>query len=209
METQSFTNRIRVALIAMVALLIASPSWASKPGEPTAVIQKTVDQVLGVLRDKTLQDPSRRKERLAKIRVIADDIFAWDLMAMRSLGPTWRTLDDEKRSRFVTVFKEILADQYLDDMDNFQGTETVDVHGAKPQGEQWTVETTLITHSRERVPIHYFMHKSEAGWRVHDFSVEGVSLVNHYRKSFRRFLVNESFDALLRRLERKSTTASR
>jgi ABC-type transporter MlaC component len=192
-----------------MALLTASLGWASKPGEPTAVIQKTVDQVLEVLRDKNLQVPSRRKERLAKIRVIADDIFAWDLMAMRSLGPTWRDLDDDKRSRFVSAFREILADQYLDDMDNFQGTETVDVHGAKSQGGHWSVETTLITHSRERVPIHYFMHKGEAGWRVHDFSVEGVSLVNHYRKSFRRFLVNESFDALLRRLERKSAAVSR
>jgi ABC-type transporter MlaC component len=44
------------------------------------------------------------------------------------------------------------------------------------------------------------MQREGSTWRAVDFSVEGVSLVNHYRKSFARFLVNHSFEELLAKL---------
>jgi ABC-type transporter MlaC component len=47
------------------------------------------------------------------------------------------------------------------------------------------------------VPIVYFMQEESGRWVVVDFSVEGVSLVNHYRKSFANFLVNHAFENLL------------
>jgi ABC-type transporter MlaC component len=68
------------------------------------------------------------------------------------------------------------------------------------------VKTVLVTHSRERVPIVYFMHQQNERWVIHDFSVEGVSLVNHYRKSFSNFLVNHTFDNLLDRLKARHPT---
>jgi ABC-type transporter MlaC component len=38
---------------------------------------------------------------------------------------------------------------------------------------------------------------------VVDLSVEGVSLVNHYRQTFSRFLANKQFPDLLQQLKRK------
>jgi ABC-type transporter MlaC component len=85
------------------------------------------------------------------------------------------------------------------------GDENVLIKGTEERGELRVVKTILVTHSRERVPLDYFMHREGNTWRAVDFSVEGVSLVNHYRKSFARFLVNHSFEELLAKLRPRAT----
>ena len=66
-----------------------------------------------------------------------------------------------------------------------------------------TVKTTLLTASREQIPIDYTLRQSGGKWRAQDVSIEGVSLVNHYRKTFSRFLINKSFVDLMQQLKHK------
>jgi ABC-type transporter MlaC component len=49
----------------------------------------------------------------------------------------------------------------------------------------------------------YTLRKFAPGWAVEDLSVEGVSLVNHYRQTFSRFLLNKTFAELMQQLKRK------
>ena len=62
------------------------------------------------------------------------------------------------------------------------------------------MDTTLVTASGDRVPINYVLRLQGERWVGIDVEIQGVSLVNHYRATFRRFLVNHSFDALPERL---------
>jgi ABC-type transporter MlaC component len=80
------------------------------------------------------------------------------------------------------------------------GDEKVEIKGAEARDELRLVKTILVTHSRDRVPLDYLMRHEPVGWRAIDFSIEGVSLVNHYRKSFGRYLANHTFQELLARL---------
>lgn len=168
---------------------------------PKQVIQQMVDQAFAVLRDKALK--TQPKLRLKKLREITDKAMDWNAMARSSLGPTWRGLPEAQRAEFVEVFKELLARQYRDDVDRFRGTERVTFAEVETVNELVIVKTTLLTSSGEKVPIHYTLHKLGAQWLVEDLSIEGVGMTNHYRKTFERFLVNESFEALLQRLKQK------
>jgi phospholipid transport system substrate-binding protein len=175
---------------------------------PQAVIRKTVDDAFAVLKDQALSGKSHRAQRLAALRAIADRTFDWAEMARASVGATWRTLDAAKRARFVEVFKDVLAARYMDDIDKFEGTEKVTIDGSAPEGEDTVVRTTLITSSREHVPIDYRMRGSGERWNVIDISIEGVSLVNHYRKTFSAALVNMTIDQLLDHLSKQLPAAS-
>jgi phospholipid transport system substrate-binding protein len=185
-------------------LLLGLASFAGGPAsaadDPAAVIRATVDRALEILRDPELRRPERRPDRIAKLRAVADQVFRWDVMAQSSLGVTYRRITDPERKEFVALFEDLIADDYMDDLDRFMGDESVTVQGVEVRDDQRVVKTLLVTHSRERVPIDYFMHREADKWVVHDFSVEGVSLVNHYRKSFSDFLVNHAFEELLDRL---------
>ena len=192
------------AVIVLLVLMLPS-SLRAASDEPAAIIRASVDAALVVLRDPALKKPEKRGERLEKLRVIADRVFNWQELAQSSLGATYRTINDAQRSEFLALFKELIAQDYRDDLDRFMGDENVLVKGTEERGELRVVKTILVTHSHDQVPLDYFMHREGDTWRAVDFSVEGVSLVNHYRKSFARFLVNHSFEELLAKLRPRAT----
>jgi len=176
---------------------------ASDSGEsaPEATIRKTVDDAFTVLKDPALAKPARRHERIAELRQIADRVFDWAEMARGSLGVHWRSLPPAERNQFVDVFKDVLAAQYIDDIDRFQGTEKVTVDGSTREGEDVTVQTTLLTASRDKVPLNYRMRREKSDWKVVDISIEGVSMVNHFRKTFSGALANMTVQQLIDRLK--------
>ena len=177
---------------------------AARGAEPAeVVIRQTVDEAFAVLRDKSLVGKERRGQRIAALRKIADRTFDWSSMARSSLGAAWRSLDPSRRTQFVDVFKDVLAAQYIDDIDRFQGSEVVRVDGSAREGDETVVRTTLVTASRERVPIDYRMRSDAGRWQVVDLSIEGVSLVNHFRKTFAAALANMTVPELIDRLKRQ------
>ncbi|HTV17321.1 MAG TPA: ABC transporter substrate-binding protein [Polyangiaceae bacterium] len=188
------------AIVAAVALTSAAPARAAA-ADAEELIRHTVDAVFVVLRDAELaKDRPRRMQRL---RDVIDPVFDWTLMAQSSLGPHWRKLSDAERAEFVRVFRELLAQRYMQDIDRFRGSEQVLVRGSDTVEDTIRVNTVLVTSSRERIPIDYFLQAEARGLQVVDFAVENVSLVNHYRATFSRFLVNRPFGELLRQLQQK------
>jgi phospholipid transport system substrate-binding protein len=197
---------IRRVLMLGLALSFVSSGALLAQEQPKPVVEKTVQEALKILRDEKLKGD--RKLRIAKLREVADRTFDWEGMAKSSLGAPWRTLNDAQRRDFVEVFKELLAQRYMDDLDRFQGSEELTVGNAEQQGELAVVKTTLFTVSRQQIPIDYTLRLEGGKWRAQDLSIEGISLVNHYRKTFARFLANKSFDQLLQQLKTKLGGAS-
>lgn len=209
MSGPSFLIHRRLVLILGVACLSAvatpAPCPAADTGAPAespeAVIRRMVDAVFEILRDPELAKD--RKLRMQRLRREVDTSFDWVSMAKSSLGHHWRTASEAERSRFVEIFKELLAQQYMDDIDRFRGNETVTIRGSEKAAELVVVKTILLTSSREQVPMDYTLQQVEGRHWVVDLAIEGVSLVNHYRKTFSRYLVNKSLADLLAQLERK------
>ena len=66
---------------------------------------------------------------------------------------------------------------------------------------QINTKTRLKDGSEYRVD--YKLLSNQAGWRVYDVVVEGISLINNYRSQFDRKLNKSSFDQLLNDLREK------
>lgn len=179
----------------------AASATAAALKPPEQLMRETIDAVFAILRKPELKADG--KLRMQRLRAAVDIAFDWEAMAQSSLGPPWRKLDGKQRRAFVGVFKELLAQQYMDDIDRFQGSERVQVTSVEKSGELQTVKSMLITSSREKVPMDYTLQLSSNGWRVVDLTIEGVSMVNHYRDTFSRFLTNKTFAELMQQLERK------
>jgi len=190
-------------LVAVVTLALAAPSVRAGADGPKEVMTKTIDAAFAVLKDRSLAGKDRRPERIAQLRRIADRTFDWSELARSSLGVKWRSLDETQRTRFVDVFEDVLSAQYMDDIDRFQGTEKVTVDSVIAEGDDALVRTTLLTSSRERVPMDYRMRVIDGRWRVVDLSIEGISMVNHFRKTFTAALVNLTIEDLITKLRRQ------
>jgi phospholipid transport system substrate-binding protein len=189
-----------LSTLALVAWSSAAAA-ATSAGTASAIVQDAIDRVLAVLRDPSLHE--QRAERHRQLRAIASEVFDWQEMAQRSLGPPWRTLTPKERDRFTAAFQDLLAAEYMNDIDRLQGTETIAVVGEKPLGDDRRVDTIVSTKSNERLRMSYFLEPKNGTWRVYDVGVEDLSLVKHYRDTFQRLLTNMSFTALLEKLERR------
>jgi phospholipid transport system substrate-binding protein len=204
------TAALRPGLVCgLLVALLGRGAAAAEASGPEAMIRKTVDEAFAVLKDPKLADKAHRAERLAALRVVADRTFDWSEMARASLGAPWRTLDPSKRAHFVDTFKDVLAARYMDDINRFEGTETVTVDSSSRDGDDTIVHTTLVTGSREKVPIDYRVRGAGGKNSIVDISIEEVSLVNHYRKTFAAALVNMSIDQLITRLDKQLPSAVR
>jgi phospholipid transport system substrate-binding protein len=193
----------------VLRFVLGGAALAALEGSPEAVIRKTVDDAFAVLKDPALASKEHRTQRLAALRAVADRSFDWSEMARSSLGAPWRSLDAQKRTHFVDVFKDVLASRYMDDINHFEGTETVTVDGSSRDGDDTMVKTTLTTASHERVPMDYRLRTTGGTSSIVDISIEGVSLVNHFRKTFASALVNMNIDQLIDRLSQQLPAAIR
>ena len=177
--TRTTTQRSRGP--SAIAVLVARRALARRPSaaaagatrRPEAVIRKTVDDAFAVLKDKSLASARSATQRIAALREIADRVFDWAEMARSSLGAQWRSLDARRAHPLRRGVQGRPGREYIDDIDRFQGTEKVTVDGSTREGEDVVVQTTLVTASRDHVPIDYRMRSDKAGWKVVDISIEG------------------------------------
>ena len=121
-------------------------------------------------------------------------------MSAFALGDTWETLTDEQKTRFVEVFSGVIRAQSLADLDLYRATVAygdIDVSGTT------ATATTTASLQDVRTEVVYDLAKREGAWVITDFSIDGVSTAENYRRSFQRVLARRGYDALLSSLERR------
>lgn len=191
-------------LLTVIGLTLGAPTAHAEAevdaDRATEIVRGSVKKALQVLENPKLQGAENRSARFSKLRSVSDDVFDWREMSQRSLGVHWRKLDDAQKERFTTTFEDLLANHYLKQIDRFSGQEKVKYVGTEDSTEGVVVKMKIITKSREQVPIHFFVGED---MKVYDVAIEGVSIANHYRGSFNRLLVNEDFETMMKKLERK------
>ncbi len=191
------------------SLLLAATLFAGSvsPEDAEKLMRNSVGEALDILKDPKLQGYDNRPERWRRLRSLSDEVFDWAEMAQRSLGVHWRSLDDGQRERFVSTFKELIAANYLGQIDSFQGEEKLNFlnNEQDSKGRVW-VNMELITQSRQRIPISFLV---ASGRRVNDVKIENISITSHYRDSLNRLFVNGSFEAAMKRLEAKAAANRR
>ena len=161
--------------IAVLGLLAGAVS----AGEPLDKIRETVEAVLAVLADETLQ-PSVRRERL---RQAVYQRFGFEEMARRALGRYWRDLSADQRQEFVGLFSDLLERSYVGRIED-TGTgsevayprETIDEEGFA------SVLTVITNRLGSQFEVEYRLLQQDGGtaWEVYDVVIEGVSLINNY-----------------------------
>jgi phospholipid transport system substrate-binding protein len=181
-------------VIAIAAVLVMATAAAA--GEPTEALKKRIDRVIVLL-----DEPGDRR---AEIRKAADEIFDFEEIARRALGPHWNARTPEERREFVTLFTDLLERSYMSRIESGRGGKVL-YTGETVSGDEATVRTRIITPQRTEVPADYRMHRKDNRWQIYDVSIEGISLVNNYRSQFNAVIQSSSYRALVERLRSKET----
>jgi phospholipid transport system substrate-binding protein len=183
-------------------LLLASHVTRVHAGEPLDKVRQTVDNVLTIVDNKTLQPQERRTQ----IRQAVLQRFGFEEMAQRSMGPHWRTLTPQQRQEFVELFTDLLERSYINRIANYKaGPQGVRYPKEDITGDQATVHTEITTEHGEPVNVDYRLLHKDGDWKVYDIIIEGVSLVNNYRTQFNTIILKDSYAGLVKQMRTKLT----
>lgn len=187
-----------------LSLLWCSVAWGA--GTPTQAVKETIDQVLVVLSDEALKDPTRAVERREKLEAIIAQRFDYEEMAKRALAREWKKISAEKQEEFVGLFQQFLTQSYAGNIDGYSGQQ-VEYLKERLKGDFAEVQTKVVS-PKTQIPLDYRLLKKNNKWGVYDVIIDGVSLTKNYRGQFSRIIKSSSFEALLDKLRSKTDLTS-
>jgi phospholipid transport system substrate-binding protein len=186
-------------LVVALGLFFHSRTFAETNSEPMDQLQKSVDNVLEVLRSEELKAPERKAERKKRILETVDVMFDFREMARSSMGQNWNSLTEAEQDRFVSLFKELIEGRYIGKIDSYNN-QTVVYKKQLIKGDRALIYTDIVDKDLE-IPIIYKLEENNGKWLINDLKIENVSLIVNYRRDFDSIMRREHFEGLMKKIK--------
>ena len=175
---------------------------------PDALARKVTEEVLVIVRtDKDIRAGNTQKVLdLVEAKVLPHFNFA--RMTRLAVGAPWRQATSAQRQSLTNEFRALLVHTYTSSFTQYRD-ERVEYKPLKLQaGDTDVVVRSLIKQKggADPIDINYSMEKTDAGWKVYDVTIAGVSLVQNYRSSFNSEIQRSGIDGLIATLATKNRT---
>lgn len=187
-------------IIGLLLLAFSVLTYADNVAPDVLVKTTTVDVTTILKRDRAvLLNDSQKLYALIDAKVLPH--FDFNQMTMLAVGRYWRQATPAQQQALIKEFRTLLVRTYANALAEFNNQ----VIEFKPfnmaaNATDTTVQTQVKQPGAQPIPIDYSMEKTDAGWKVYDVSIDGVSLVTNYRSSFATEIRNSGIDGLIHTL---------
>jgi len=172
---------------------------------PTQLIETSANAMVAEIearRAELRKDPTKLDALVERILLPNFDV---DHAARLVLGKHWRTATPQQRQRFIDAFYGSLMSNYGDALLEFTGDRIkVLPTPVAPDATSAVVRTEVKRSNGQKIPVNYSLRKTEAGWKVWDVVIEGISYVKSFREDFGAEIDAKGLDAVIQRLETQS-----
>jgi phospholipid transport system substrate-binding protein len=190
----------------LILLIFLSMTPARAQGlAPDALAKSVTEEVLALIRaDKDIQSGSQKKVlELVEAKVLPH--FSFPRMTQLAMGRNWRAANPEQQKRLVGEFRALLVRTYTTAFTQYknQTVEYKPVRMAAADTEV-VVQSLIKQNSGPPIAVDYNMEKTDAGWKVYNLKIEGISLVENYRNTFNTEIQKNGVDGLIATLAEKN-----
>jgi phospholipid transport system substrate-binding protein len=188
-------------LVAFASALLSTPVLANEA--PDALLKRVSAEVM--------QDKSIRSGDTARLRGVVETKLLPHVDTRRvtqiALGANWRRATPGQQDELVREFTALLVRTYAGALASYrdQTIEFLPLRANAADAEV-TVRSRIRQSGAETVIVEYDMAKGDAGWKLFDVRVAGVSLVATYRTTFAEEVRNRGIDGLIGTLAAKNRT---
>ena len=186
----------------VTCLVLCAGIGAASAETPTAVVRATITEMIRILEDETLKQPSRLKTRRRMLEDVVAGRFDYREISKRTLTVRWKALSESERAEFVDLFKTFLTDRYAEKIEGYAG-EQVQYLSERLEGPYAEVRTKLVS-TKTEIPMDYRLLLKSEQWYAYDLVIDGVSLVRNYRSQFEKIIRSDSYEELVRRLRNRT-----
>ncbi|NBX61396.1 MAG: ABC transporter substrate-binding protein [Betaproteobacteria bacterium] len=214
MNTLTFAApRLFKQWLAILALTLGLSGLATAQQAPDEFMQQLTNELLDMVR----KDPALKAGDLQKIGAVLDTklkpYINFQRMTAAAVGPAWRQATPEQQKRLQEEFKLLLMRSYSGALSQVKDNSSIVV---KPL-RQGTNDNEMVVRSEirggaEPIPIDYRLEKtadSDSGWRIYNFNILGIWLVDNYRTQFSQEINAKGIDGLIATLSERNKTNNR
>jgi phospholipid transport system substrate-binding protein len=207
----SFQQLLRVICGLGLAWVLQSPVLAQEA--PDVFMQRLSSDMLDTVR----KDPALKAGDLQKIAALVDTRLVEHInfrrMTASAVGPAWRQATPEQQKRLIEEFKVLLMRSYSGALAQVKDNYTIVVKPlrAAPTDTELVVRSELRG-GNEPVAIDYRLEKTTetaSGWRIYNFNLLGVWLVDNYRTQFSQEINAKGIDGLIATLAERNKANNR
>lgn len=189
-----------VALAAAACLPLAALAALAAEEAPDALIKRLSTDVLTTIK----ADPALKGGDMAKINALVDQVVLphvnFRRMTSAAVGPKWRQATPAQQERLQTEFKQLLMRTYSGALAQVSDQTVVVKPLRMAAGDTDVLVRTEVRGKGEPVPLDFRLEKKDGAWKVYNFNVLGVWLVETYRTQFAEELNKSGIDGLIQTL---------
>jgi len=190
-------KKLLTTLLMLAALLFASNAFAGAATDFVKSHQSRLFEVVAQPKTDARQD---------KLKGMFDEIFAYEILARKSLGKEeWGKRSAEERRRFTSLLTRLVRNNYRRNLENMLNY-NISYTGEDDKGST-TMVRTVAKHKKDArepdVEIDFRVMKVGGKLQVVDLVTERASLVKTYRSQFLRIIRKDGFEALITKMEKK------
>lgn len=199
--------------LALVGLTFAAATYAA-PGAPIetpeALVQRLTNDVLeGMRADTSIRAGNRQSlARLIDAKVLPHINF--EKTTRLASGKYWRQATPDQQQALATEFEATLLRIYGGALSSVKPNTVVEVKPGRHAADATdvVVRTLIKQPDGDPVTVDYRLERVGAGWKVYDFGVMNVWLVENYRNQFSSLIASDGVDGLIRSLAERNRSAS-
>ena len=203
MKANDILSRLFIVLSLLASFLLFSVTVkADNSPEPQNLVQRSIEKMLLELEEnegKIAKDPDAIFEL---VETILMPNFDFAKMAKLALGKNWRKTTAEQKQLFTKEFRLLLVRTYSTAMLEYANEE---IRFLPFKGDlkkkKVKVKMEMIQPGGPSIPMALSMYlNNDAGWKVYDVKIDGISLITSYRSTFSSQIRNNGMDKLIESL---------
>lgn len=190
---------------AVLALNLGLPVAQAAEEAPDALVKRVSADVLETIK----KDASLRNGDSSKINALVNEkvmpYVDFRRMTSAAVGPAWRQATPEQRQKLQDEFKALLIRTYAGALSQV-GDQTITVKPVRmAAGDTDVLVRTQVNGRGDPVQLDFRLEKQATGWKLYNFNVLGVWLVETYRNQFAQEINANGIDGLIKTLASRSS----
>lgn len=191
---------MKKVIVALLGLFMCTMAWAIS--SPIEVLQNTSNQLILELQ----RNQATLKTKPQIVYGIVDQILLphvdIESMSSKALGRAWSNATRTQQQAFEDQFITLLVRTYSSALAQYTNERVIFLPLREDFNNQSYVEvkSRIIRESGPQINLNYRMLRVQGQWKLYDFSVDGVSIIESFRSQFVEELRQSGINGLISKL---------
>lgn len=198
-------SKFKLGLVLFFSLFCTLSALAQDP-PPLTMLKQTSAQLLDALK----QNKATMKNNPGVIYKMVNSILLphvdLESMGRSVIGRTyWYKATPAEREEFKKLFTRQVTQTYSTALQSYENEQVkfLPIRAYNPSAQRVQVQSNIVRSNGQTIPVSYRLINQGGQWKVYDFSVEGVSIVQSYAAQFSNDLQQGGLSNLLTKMREK------